>query len=92
MLFATAEGNCYLVGYKNWNMKDTLKPSWGDAPKWAKWLAQDEEGKWHWHEEKPHPCEDHEGGGVWGRGNKYQRQEAQATTPWTWEDTLQKRP
>lgn len=24
------------------------KPSWDDAPEWARWLAQDEDGQWKW--------------------------------------------
>ena len=24
------------------------KPSWKDAPEWAEWLAQDEDGEWKW--------------------------------------------
>lgn len=28
-------------------------PSWDDSPKWAKWLAQDEDGKWQWYSLKP---------------------------------------
>lgn len=24
------------------------KPSWNDAPEWAEWLAQDEDGEWKW--------------------------------------------
>lgn len=24
------------------------KPSWKDAPEWAEWLAQDEDGEWNW--------------------------------------------
>ena len=24
------------------------KPSWADAPEWAEWLAQDEDGEWKW--------------------------------------------
>ena len=24
------------------------KPSWADAPEWAEWLAQDEDGEWNW--------------------------------------------
>ena len=24
------------------------KPSWSDAPEWAEWLAQDEDGEWKW--------------------------------------------
>ena len=30
-----------------------MKPSWKDAPPWANWLAQDEDGEWTWFEEKP---------------------------------------
>lgn len=29
------------------------KPDWKDAPEWAVWLAQDEDGLWWWHEQKP---------------------------------------
>lgn len=29
------------------------KPSWNDAPEWAKYLAQDRAGSWWWYEEKP---------------------------------------
>lgn len=28
-------------------------PSWDDSPKWAKWLAQDEDGRWQWYSLKP---------------------------------------
>jgi len=30
-----------------------MKPSWDDAPEWANWLAQDEDGSWWWYEDKP---------------------------------------
>lgn len=29
------------------------KPSWEDAPVWAKYLAMDEDGEWFWYETKP---------------------------------------
>lgn len=29
------------------------KPDWKDAPKWAKWLAQDSDGEWFWYSEEP---------------------------------------
>lgn len=28
-------------------------PNWGEAPKWAKYLAQDGDGIWRWHDRKP---------------------------------------
>lgn len=28
-------------------------PSWDDSPKWANWLAQDEDGRWGWYSLKP---------------------------------------
>lgn len=31
----------------------SLKPDWKDAPKWAQWLAQDEDGAWWWYEGQP---------------------------------------
>lgn len=31
----------------------TTKPSWQDAPKWARWLAQDCHLHWWWYEYKP---------------------------------------
>ena len=29
------------------------KPDWKDAPEWAQWLAQDEDGTWWWYENAP---------------------------------------
>lgn len=43
--------------YKDWRTKAQWlsrrselqnKPSWGDAPEWGEWLAQDEDGEWKW--------------------------------------------
>ena len=31
-----------------------MKPDWKDAPKWAQWLAKDQDNlKWYWHEQMP---------------------------------------
>lgn len=30
-----------------------MKPDWKDAPKWARWLAMDQDERWFWHETKP---------------------------------------
>ena len=32
------------------------KPSWKDAPLGTNYLAQDEDGRYHWYEEEPHIC------------------------------------
>ena len=29
------------------------KPNWEDAPRWAKYLAMDEENSWYWYEYTP---------------------------------------
>ena len=34
------------------------KPSWSDAPKWAKYLAMDKSGMWNWYENTPTKFED----------------------------------
>lgn len=31
------------------------KPSWDDAPEWAKYMAMDEDGAWYWYEDEPYP-------------------------------------
>lgn len=30
-----------------------MKPDWKDAPQWANYLAQDEDGSWYWYEDEP---------------------------------------
>lgn len=30
-----------------------MKPSWDSAPEWAGWISKDDDGKWHWYENKP---------------------------------------
>ena len=30
-----------------------MKPSWGDAPEWARYLAKDKDGKWYWYRVEP---------------------------------------
>ena len=35
------------------------KPDWNDAPKWAKWLSQDRDASWWWHQYKPKWHEDY---------------------------------
>lgn len=30
-----------------------MTPHWNDAPEWAQWLAQNEDGSWFWYESEP---------------------------------------
>jgi hypothetical protein len=71
------------------------KPSWDDAPEWAEWLAQDEDGDWWWYEcpievddlDEEEWVEEH---GVDGRLVRA----TSGTTPagHDWRDTLEPRP
>ena len=36
------------------------KPDWKDAPRWARWLALDDDGQWWWHSSKPFLDDDFE--------------------------------
>jgi len=49
-----------------------MKPNWVDAPKWAKWLAMDRSGNWHWFASEPEwkPMLGH---GEWDSINPIQR-------------------
>ena len=29
------------------------RPDWKDAPEWAQWVAQDDDGSWVWYAEEP---------------------------------------
>lgn len=60
-----------------------MKPSWNDAPPWAKWLAMDSSGKWYWYEREPDV-----GYEIWAYGGQYQ----EAGDGKTWTDTLEPRP
>ena len=71
------------------------RPSWDDAPEWAEWLAQDEDGDWWWYEcpievddlDEEEWVEEH---GVDGRLVRA----TSGTTPdgHDWRDTLEPRP
>lgn len=36
------------------NKPEKHKPEWKEAPKWANYLCQDEDGAWYWFESKPY--------------------------------------
>lgn len=63
------------------------KPDWCDAPDWAKFLAQNDDGQWFWYEKKPSKSR---GMGYFFAENGGEYEEA----GWAddWEDTLEARP
>lgn len=65
------------------------KPSWKDAPKWAKWLAMDADGFWWWYEEEPVA---NEKSLSWGPLNGGDCIRAFAKPPKNWRETLTHRP
>lgn len=46
-----------------------MKPGWDDAPKWARWLAMDADGEWHWF--AMNPKQKH--GAWWSPVGRYER-------------------
>ena len=65
------------------------KPSWKDAPEWANWLAQDEDGEWWFFSAKPKVQSvsfDERGSGISADYAK------KGETLGDWRDTLEKRP
>lgn len=49
--FLDAVANPTMITIEQWLARRAElqnKPSWKDAPKWAEWLAQDEDGEWKW--------------------------------------------
>lgn len=65
-----------------------MKPDWKDAPDWANWLAQDEDGSWWWFWDKPylHPSYP---GWSYDEGN-FKRAGHSAVGDWT--NSLEARP
>lgn len=64
-----------------------MKPNWDDAPKWARFTAQDSSGDWYWYEERPYVDI-----GYWAvekRDSKWERVKHYRTT---WKDSVQERP
>jgi hypothetical protein len=44
--------NCRKIKPEDFNLPST-KPTWEDAPTWAKYLAQDSNGSWYWYADAP---------------------------------------
>ncbi len=63
------------------------KPSWSDAPDWARWRAQDSSGIWGWHDAKPDP--DHR---LWVCMGEKADFAGESEVLGDWRDTLEYRP
>lgn len=63
-----------------------MKPSWSEAPKWAMWLAQNEDGQWWWYESEPEIS--HNMGYYFVDDGR----SLEATCAEDWDDSLEKRP
>lgn len=61
-------------------------PPWSEAPPWAMWLAQDENGSWFWYSEKPIEKPD-----MFDSGGKISLCKYTDPNP-NWKTTLEKRP
>lgn len=64
-----------------------MKPSWDEAPEWAKWLAMDADGDWYWYLNEPkveYPSDDY-----WTNFGPYAKA---GYTPNLLDQTLEKRP
>lgn len=59
--------------------------SWDDAPAWAQWLAQDEDGSWWWYEQRPELAR-----GFWNPPGAGKHEYIWAEMPFTddWENSL----
>lgn len=66
------------------------KPGWGDAPAWAKYLAQDQDGGWYWYESRPTISTSNP---VWMRagGTKTARAGWSSNGLYTWRNSLETR-
>jgi hypothetical protein len=65
-----------------------MKPEWKNAPDWAQWLAQDEDGEWWWYELEPkQACTD-----AWSEWEGLHRAAFVPRHNAEWKDTLEARP
>lgn len=71
-------------------MSDNGKPDWKDAPEYANWLAQDQDGSWWWYEKLPDPLKGSDGDGVWRFGGRCEKVGVEPNEGWR--ETLEQRP
>lgn len=68
------------------------KPNWADAPEWAGWLAQDEDGQWYWYCSEPFVDETNDDK-MWDFGDSFDHEDCEfGEVLGDWRDTLEKRP
>lgn len=68
------------------------KPSWADAPEWAKWLVQDEDGVWYWHGKQPKPKGETVNGEKYWMSCGESMPDGRGELLGDWRDTLERRP
>lgn len=72
--------------------QNNIPPPWSEAPDWAMWRAQDEDGEWWWYERKPHPSEDKNKQWLEGSINGLMIRALNDDVNPNWRNTLEKRP
>lgn len=68
------------------------KPSWKDAPEWACYLGQSDEGAWHWFDGEPEINEVHDFGEFWKAPGYTAITDRYGAVLGDWRDTLERRP
>ena len=68
-----------------------MKPNWVDAPEWAQWLAQDEDGWWWWFESEP-KLRSGGGFGCWWSWDRMLPVSGKEEPGPNWRSTLEARP
>ncbi|WP_421220308.1 hypothetical protein [Aeromonas enteropelogenes] len=68
------------------------KPSWKDAPEWACYLGQSDEGAWHWFDGEPEINEVHDFGEFWKAPGYTAITDRHGAVLGDWRDTLERRP
>lgn len=66
-----------------------MKPSWDDAPSYARWLCQDQDGRWVWFQCKPVVGKD---GRDWRQGRRVGSWDYADVVSPNWRNTLERRP
>lgn len=68
------------------------KPSWNDAPEWACYIGQSDEGVWHWFDGEPEINEVHDSGEFWNAPGYTAITDQRGEVLGDWRDTLERRP